>query len=160
NVERVLTEVQDELGKLFGFAVPPDKNVGVQKRLHRSPSQNSSGKISSKSLVVDNIPRCKPATRRTFVFTGADAYNSRAYSISPRNDLLFRFAIARIFFVSSMGSRNRYRVSVVSVVIGVSGLGIDSLPVFYRLYNIYIIVSMKFSMPCVLLIVSSVHSQE
>src|SRR6267378_6403515 len=41
----------------------PDENVGVEQKFHSWPSQNSSGKGSSKSSLVEMAPRLRPATR-------------------------------------------------------------------------------------------------
>ena len=49
--------------KFFWLICPPDKDVSVEQKFHPRPSQKSSGKGSSKSSLVEIVPRLRPATR-------------------------------------------------------------------------------------------------
>src|ERR1051326_5200895 len=48
--------------KFFWLICPPDKDVSVEQKFHPRPSQKSSGKGSSKSSLVEIVPRLRPAT--------------------------------------------------------------------------------------------------
>jgi hypothetical protein len=58
---------------------PPDEAVSVEQKFHSWPSHNSFGKESSKSLLVQIVPRLRPATR--FFFECATTGTKRATGV-------------------------------------------------------------------------------
>lgn len=79
------------VGRVCWITVPPEEGMSIQKELHVSSAQNSSGSGASKSSLIQTAPVCKPGTR---VEVRAENGTRRATGVFPSVRMISMPAVA------------------------------------------------------------------